>query len=188
MKGLRDAYDFSDLVKLVWAAVSRLVLVSSEHKGQIGLDWDVLSLISSDKVMTQTTVFCWCSLGHWRNRVETTETKDSPVCRRQREFGNCFTFDPLLKVCFSCFKPCRGGLDKERWEAFYVLLCFVCHISRLKVGYKNGECSDQTTLTFLTSCVGLRHCIYYLQTVSIPKFPPQGHLNTEQEYGFRFCC
>lgn len=163
MKGL------SDLVRVVWAAVS------------------VLSLISSGKVMTQTTVFCWYSLGHWRNRVETTEAKDSPVCRRQREFGNCFAFDPLLKVLFNCFKPCRGFWINKGERRFML---------RLKVGYKNGECSsqasviDQTTLTFLTfaSCVGLLHCIYYLQTVSIPKFPPQGHLNTEQEYGFRFCC
>lgn len=87
---------------------------------------------------------------------------------------------------FQQFRTLPRVWDKQRWEAFYALRLCVCRMSRLQVGYESREGSSQASdwsnhphfsyFGFLTYSVGLLNCIYYLQTVSIPKFPPRGRL------------
>lgn len=85
------------------------------------------------------------------------------------------------------------ALDKQRWDTFYVQYCD--NKSSLKEGYKNGKypfqasVTDRTTFTYLPLTFWHIHSlsfkrpthIYYLQTVSILKFPPWGHLTKSMD-------
>lgn len=116
----------------------------------------------------------------------------------------CLSFDPLLRVFFNNFGPwfCFKRhsfmriLDKQVWDAFNAQ--FKKEIK--KEGYKtipkmeNASFSPPPLIkppfhfsSFLfpdTSALCVSgsdslNCIYYLQTVSILKFPPWGHVLTQ---------
>lgn len=132
-----------------------------------------------------------------RKMWETLTLSPSPV--EQESLKTLFQLWSKVEGVFLSSAHCSQwhsilrALDEQRWDTFYVQ--YFDNKSSLKEGYKNAKYPfqasviDQTTFTYRPLafwhihllCVSLLNDIYYLQTVSILKFPPWCHLTESMD-------